>query len=234
MPHRKLPDHVAASDLFGALGFGDKTSDRAFDGLLPDDLRTRSALHWTPLTVASRAAEWIEELGIGSVVDIGSGVGKFCVAAALAGKATYTGIEQRARLVNVARKLAETLDLSARVSFIHGTLGVSDIPSAEAYYMYNPFGENLFGPKSQIDGDVELNEARYRRDISAAERLLTEAPLGTFLITYNGFGGHVPPTFRELRAEQVRRNELQIWQKTGVMGLRLVPSSGNSSPSDAT
>lgn len=233
MAHDEPPDPEAADGLFKLLGFGDKTSDRAFDALLPDELRTRSALHWTPLSVVNRAAGWIDEFGIRSVVDVGSGVGKFCVAAALASKATYTGIEQRARLVHVARKLAETLDLSTRVSFIHGTLGISRIPSAEAYYMYNPFGENLFGPESQIDGDVELNEPRYRRDVSATERLLTEVPLGTFLITYNGFGGHMPPTFRQLRLEQVHRNELQLWEKSGVMGLRLVRSSGDGSPSDA-
>jgi len=42
-----------------------------------EELREVSAEYWTPLRVAVRAAGWLEELGIGSVVDIGAGVGKF-------------------------------------------------------------------------------------------------------------------------------------------------------------
>ena len=41
-----------------------------------------------------------------SVVDIGSGAGKFCVAAALGSGCRFTGLEQRPRLVAAARTLA--------------------------------------------------------------------------------------------------------------------------------
>jgi len=221
MAYSELPDADAAeSDIYERLCFGVCRSDLSFDRLLQDDLRTRSSLHWTPVSVAARAAKWIDERGIATVVDIGSGAGKFCVVAALAGRATYVGLEQRARLVKASRQLAETFDLGIRVRFVHGTLGFSHVPKAEAYYMYNPFGENLFGPQSQIDGDVELSETRYRRDISAAERMLTEVPFGTFLITYNGFGGHVPPTFREVAVDRAQPNVLQMWEKVGHRGSR--------------
>ena len=210
-----------------------QASDRAFDSRLPDDLRTRSRLHWTPLAVATLAAQWIDELGIRSVVDIGSGVGKFCVAAALSSQATYIGLEQRARLVKVARALAHSFDLGERVRFVHGIFGSDEVPSAEAYYMYNPFGENLFGPESQIDGDIEVSEDRYRGDIMVTEQLLADVPLGTFIITYNGFGGDIPPTFRQLRASQGLPNELEIWEKAGTLGFRRTHSSTDGWPNDA-
>jgi predicted RNA methylase len=173
----------------------------------------RSALHWTPRHVAIRAATWIDELGIRTVVDIGSGAGKFCVAAALAGSATYIGLEQRARLVSVSRKLASHFDLETRVRFVHGTLSSSSLPSAEAYYMYNPFGENLFGPESQIDGDVERSESRYQRDVASVERVLAEMSSGTFLLTYNGFGGQVPSNFCQVRVARDLPNVLEMWKK---------------------
>jgi SAM-dependent methyltransferase len=187
--------------------------DRAFDGLLPDDIRVRSALHFTPMHVAERAARWIDELGIRTVVDIGSGAGKFCVVAALASKASFVGFEQRARLVESSRQLASHFGLQARVRFVHGVLGHGELPSAEAYYMYNPFGENLFGPASQIDNDLEPCERRYESDVRLTERLLTELPVGTYLITYNGFGGRVPGTFRCVRRARDLPNELEIWRQ---------------------
>lgn len=198
---------------------GSWAEDRAFDRLLPDDLRVRSALHFTPRHVAVRAATWIDELGIRTVVDIGSGAGKFCVAAALAGKASYVGLEQRARLVKTAQKLASHFGLETRVRFVHGTLGSSYLPSAEAYYMYNPFGENLFGPESQIDNDIEPCESRYAKDVKSAERVLAQLPSGTFLITYNGFGGQVPPTFRRVRVARDLPNALEMWEKKPPSGL---------------
>lgn len=192
---------------------GNWEQDRAFDRLLPDDLRVRSALHFTPMHVAERAARWVDELGIRTVVDIGSGVGKFCVVAALASKASYVGFEQRARLVETSRQLASHFDLEARVRFMEGTLGIGNLPSAEAYYMYNPFGENLFGPASQIDGDMEPCERRYEEDVRLAERLLADLPAGTYLILYNGFGGRVPEAFRRVRIARDLPNDLELWRK---------------------
>jgi hypothetical protein len=180
--------------------------------------------------VARCAARWIDEERIGTVLDIGSGAGKFCVAAALAGTAKYTGLEQRARLVAASRELAECLGVADRASFIHGTFGSNYVPQFDAYYMYNPFGENLFGPPSQIDGDVELSEARYWRDISAVERMLLRASVGTFLITYNGFGGRVPASYKRVRVNRDFSSVLQMWKKTSEPGARRAHSGDSESP----
>jgi predicted RNA methylase len=188
--------------------------DRDFDQFLPPDLRLASPTYWSRLAIARRASEWIDELGIQSVVDVGSGAGKFCVAAALAGDATYVGVEQRSRLVHAARRLADVFGVANRAAFIHGTFGRTPLPTAEAYYLFNPFGENVFGPEEHLDSDVELSEARYLRDITAAEEFLGGVSRGTYLLTYNGFGGQVPPTFREIRIDRELPNVLHMWQMT--------------------
>lgn len=172
-----------------------------------------SSQYWTPLLVAVQAARWFHEIGVRSVVDIGSGAGKFCVVAHLAGGLRCTGIERRHRLVDAARELALLFEAEDEVQFLHGELGETALPEADAYYMYNPFGENLFGPDERLDDDVELGHERYLRDLRAAELLLQRAPAGTHLLTYNGFGGEVPSSYRSVRVDRASGNALHLWRK---------------------
>jgi predicted RNA methylase len=196
-----------------AIRAGDWPSDREFDKFLPAELRAVSQKYWTQLCVAARAAEWLDELEIGSVVDIGSGSGKFCVAAALAGRCRFIGVEQRPRLVVAARALARTFAVSHRVAFVQGTFPNTAAPEAQAYYLYNPFGENRLAFRHILDDDVELSEDRYRRDVAAIGRLLRDAPIGTCLITYNGYGGKVPPGYRRVFSDDKLPNVLCLWRK---------------------
>jgi SAM-dependent methyltransferase len=166
----------AAQHVAEALRTGSCSADRVFDRLLPDGLRVVSGKYWTPLVVAKRAAEWFDDVGVRTVVDIGSGAGKFCVVAALVGDCRFTGLEQRPSLVASARALARLFDLQDRVSFVEGALGVVAAPSAQAYYLYNPFGQYCFGSARYADAGVEFNDARFAHDVAAAEHLLWRAP----------------------------------------------------------
>jgi predicted O-methyltransferase YrrM len=189
-------------------------SERSFDRFLPRELRRVSRQHWTPLVVALRVAEWLEDVAAENVVDIGSGAGKFCVATALASRCDFTGIEQRPRLVEAARALARIFGVDDRVRFIHGNLRECSIPDADAYYLYNPFLENLLEPGEHLDDDVEFSDARYMRDIAFVEELLARARVGTYVIKYNGFGGRMPSTYDEFRVDREMPNVLRMWQKT--------------------
>jgi predicted RNA methylase len=197
-----------------ALRRGQRPTDRVFDRLLPRSVRRASARYWTPLAVTQRAAEWFQQLGVRSVVDIGSGAGKFCVATALCVPARFTGIEQRAPLLAAACELARRFELEDRVTFVHGRLGDAPLPQADAYYLYNPFGENLFGPDGQLDGEAELSHERYLQDVARVEQLLQEAALGTCVLTYNGFGGEIPSSYREVYVDRELPNLLRLWRKT--------------------
>jgi SAM-dependent methyltransferase len=197
-----------------ALGSGISPADGVFDRALPRELRAVSDQYWTPLDVAVRAAKWLDQLGVRNVVDIGAGAGKFCVAAALAGHAHFTGVEQRSHLVGAARDLACLFEVSDRVSFVHGAFAEIPVIEADAYYLYNPFEENLFGPEDHLDEQVELNAARYHRDIAAVEQMLRTAAVGTYLLTYNGFGGRIPASYREVLVDREVLNVLRMWRKT--------------------
>lgn len=212
-------------------------ADRSFDRFLPYELWRVSRQFWTPLVVALRVAEWLDAFAIKTAVDIGAGAGKLCVASSLASRCDFTGLEQRPRLVEAARSLAQLFGVEDRVRFIQATVSQDRIPEAEAYYLYNPFGENLFGPHEHLDDEVELSHERYRRDVASVETFLHEAPVGTYVIKYNGFGGRMPASYEEVRVDRTMPNLLRMWRKArgrrtrssaGTRGVRAGPHENQS------
>jgi SAM-dependent methyltransferase len=215
-----------ARELAETMRAGNVAHDDDFDQFMPYEDRRVSSDYWTPVRVATRAAQWLDYFGVQNVVDVGSGVGKFCVAAALGGRCQFTGIEHRTRLVTAARALARTFDVEDRVDFVRSSLSDVSWPRADAYYLYNPFGENLCSLEYQLDADVELGIDRYKREIADAERFIEHAPRGTFLITYNGFGGRVPDSYEQVAIDRDLPYELRMWRKTRPMSAGRVLRSG--------
>jgi hypothetical protein len=172
-----------------------------------------SEQYWTPLRVVKRAAEWLAELGIRTVVDIGSGAGKFCVAGALLTDARFIGLEHRRTLVESARSLAKTFGVSRRVTFVHGALGAVATPRAEAYYLYNPFGDYWFDSSRHDDPAMAFNQPGREDDIAAVERLIRLSPVGTTVLTYNSFGGRMPVCCDLLHSEWALPAALRLWRK---------------------
>jgi SAM-dependent methyltransferase len=201
------PERIAA-----ALRVGYCPPDGVFDAFLPEDLANLSADQWTPLEVAVVAASWLAELGLKRVVDIGSGPGKFCVAAALAGNGAFIGLEQNPRFVRVARTLARLFGVEERVHFLHGNLGEGALPEAEAYYLYNPFAQHLFAPSD--GGEATPDYHRYRRDVMSAQDTFRRAPSGTIVLTYNGFGGLMPSSYEACRVDRELPCVLRMWRKS--------------------
>lgn len=188
-------------------------NDRSFDRFLPEPLRLVAPEYWTPLAVARRAAEWVDDLGIRRVADIGSGAGKFCVAGALFGKCRFIGLEQHSSLVTAARALVELFDLGDRVRFVAGALGTVPAPLADAYYFFNPFGEYRLGPDHPPEVGTEFTDTRYADDVAAAEDLLRGVRAGTWVLTYNGFGGRMPAGYEMVHVDRELRGELRLWRK---------------------
>jgi hypothetical protein len=156
---------ITPSRIANCIRAGNMPSDRAFDQLLPPEFQGPSEHYWTPLRLALRAGDWFEEFGVQSVVDIGSGVGKFCVIAALRCRARFVGIEHRKNLVEAARDLASTFGVADRVEFRHEVFGRSRTPAAGAYYLFHPFGENLYELAKRLDDSVETSRPRFVHEV---------------------------------------------------------------------
>jgi SAM-dependent methyltransferase len=113
-------------------------SDRDFDALYPEPLRFVSRTHWTPIAVAARAADLLVTAGAKQVLDVGSGIGKFCIVGALSTDgAKFTGVEQRPGLVDAATRVAGRLGAN-RARFLCADAIAAPFSAFDGVYMYNP------------------------------------------------------------------------------------------------
>lgn len=188
--------------------------DAAFDSVYPPPIRAVSRRFWTPVEVARRAANLFRQAGARRVLDVGSGAGKFVlVAAGAVPEASFVGVEQRAHLVDVARRAQEQLRLS-NAFFVVGDATASSWRGFDGFYFFNSFAENLFDRTGRLDDAVELTESRFVRDILRTERALREAPLGTAVVTYHGLSGRVPACYDLRQATRAGSDWLRLWVKT--------------------
>jgi hypothetical protein len=171
--------------------FGD---DESFNKLYPRHIRTKAARHWTPLDVARRASEFLCVKENVHILDIGSGVGKFCLAGAHhKPEALFYGVEQRRNLVEYADRCNMVLSLS-NVSFIHANFTQLDFRQFDHYYFYNSFYENLEG-NDKIDLTVEHSLALYNYYNRYLYTQLAQRPKGTRVATFHCFEDHMPPGY---------------------------------------
>jgi SAM-dependent methyltransferase len=139
--------------------------DEEFDALLPEHARTKSQNYWTPLSVAMLVARRLTTHGATSVLDVGCGVGKFCIAAAAANpQVQWTGIDRRATLIDDAKALAARVGVE-NVRFLCGDALALTWEVYDGLYFFNPFSENLVETRDRLDGSVELSLARYLSEV---------------------------------------------------------------------
>jgi len=183
------------------------------DLIYPPEIRELSDRHWTPVAVARRAAEFLVSEPNTRVLDLGCGPGKFCIVGALTTAGHFTGVEQRQQLAHVARKAIQRGGIS-NAEIFHANVTEIDFQAYDAFYLFNPFEENLF-TLGKIDESVELSKALYDQYTSHVAAQLARARLGTRLVTYFGLCDEVPACY-ECR-EYTFGGELKLWEKTREM-----------------
>jgi len=187
-------------------------SDREFDMVFPPAIRALSERHWTPASVARRAATLLARSRDSHILDVGSGVGKFCIIGSLSTGARFAGIEQRSHLVDVARGTARWCG-AARATFLAGDIRNVNWRGFDGLYLFNPFAEHLFGTAERIDGTVPLTRERYDDDVHFASCELRALTLGTRVALYHSFGTNVPSGFEWIHHERFGSGALDVWEK---------------------
>jgi len=184
-------------------------NDETFDWLYPEPVEAISKKHWTPLAVAQRAAEFLAEPGK-TVLDIGSGAGKFCLAAAYYQPECYFfGVEQRHELVDCAYEAKFYMRLN-NVNFLCANITQIDFKKFDNFYFYNAFFENI-ETDNAIDDTIATSYSLYAYYTRYLYNQLERRPSGTRLVTFHSFGTEVPHSYQ--LADIANEGFLKMWIK---------------------
>jgi predicted RNA methylase len=208
-----MPEACASIE---ALRVGADVADRDFDDVYPPEVRELSESHFTPVAVARQAARLLVAYPGTRILDLGAGAGKFCLVGALTTKGSFTGIERSGSLVETARQVA-VLGRVPRVHFIHGDVADLEFGGYEGFYLFNPFvawGQEGLG----------LSPARRIASIEIVRARLAASPRGTRVVTYHGFGGDMPATYRRVYIEECGTDVLELWIQHASRRFRHVDS----------
>lgn len=186
------------------------SSDEQFNQLYPSSIQTLSRRHWTSLSVARKAAGFLAAENNKKILDIGSGVGKFClVAAHCKPRASYVGVEQRRNLITHAQRAQMILRLE-NVSFVHGNFTQLDFRNYDHFYFYNSFYENLAGT-DKIDESIDYSGELYHYYNRYLFSQLELKPAGTRLATFHSLEDEIPPGYHIVGTEM--NGLLKFWIK---------------------
>ena len=184
--------------------------DEKFHSLYPPHIQKLADRHWTPLQVVKYAAEFLVPEDGAKVLDIGSGAGKFCLAAShYKPNGLFYGIEQRKDLLDCAVETEYKLNLN-NLSFIHGNFTQIEFKQFDHFYFYNSFHENIEGT-AKIDYKIEYSLSLYNYYNSYLFTQLEKMPMGTRVATYHTWENQMPPAYYIIKTQYDKL--LKFWIK---------------------
>ena len=189
--------------------FNNNTTDKEFDEILGKKNSSLSSLHWTPLKIARKASEWLCSYADSKILDVGSGIGKFCFVGALTTNGEYTGVEQRENLVKISNKIIDQNKIS-KVKFIYNNFKHINFNNYTGFYLYNPFWENIANDKL-IDNKITVSESLYKEYNKLLSDKLSKLKQGVLVVTYLMKEDDIPKCF-SIKKHQFDR-KLILWQK---------------------
>jgi hypothetical protein len=184
-------------------------TEEVFDEFLPEYLKEASRIYFTPIQVAQVAVQWLAENREKRILDIGAGVGKFCITGARNSESFFCGIEYRPSLAKLANELIKSFEVK-NAAVYHANILEIDFSGFDAFYLYNPFMENLEF-QERLNDEVMLSGELYGCYLKYTEIQLNKAKSGTRLVTYHGNNFEIPSTYK--KAEEDCNGDLKLWIK---------------------
>lgn len=183
--------------------------EEAFDLLLPEEIMAKSKRFFTPANIAIQAAKWLSGKDKRNILDIGAGVGKFCLFGAMNTKSNFTGIEIRPHLVKIAGDMFKYFGVK-NATMIHGNITDFQFTEFTSFYLYNPFHENVV-PHLRMDNSILLSEDFYCVYMQHTRLQLAQAAIGSRLVTYHGTNFEIPTSYKKV--EEFYGGDLKFWIK---------------------
>ncbi len=168
-------------------------TDLVFDKIYPKSYQEHSARHFTPVKIAIKAANLLVDKPTDKILDIGSGVGKFCCVGASVKQAHFYGIEKRKTLINLSNKIKRTYKLK-NAHFIYGDFTELDFSKYDGIYFFNSFHEH-FDETCVLDNTSKVSIKAYKKYHNDLVLKLNECKAGTRLVTFHTFKNKIPKTF---------------------------------------
>ncbi len=186
------------------------SSDQYFDQLYPPTISALASRHWTPLTIAKEAAQFLAVGTNTKILDIGSGVGKFCIIGAnFHPNAFFTGIEQRASLTEIAQQVSKQLSIK-NTQFLTGNFTEINLAQYQHFYFYNSFYENLIDNDS-IDQTIKQSPDLFNWYNQKLYKQLKKLPAGTRIATFHSSENEMPSTYQVVGVGS--NEDLKFWIK---------------------
>ncbi|MNJ98996.1 hypothetical protein D3C87_167670 [compost metagenome] len=194
----------------GLLPLNYYVNDSVFDSFFPEQIKKISKVHWTPLAIAKKAASFLAPVPGSRILDIGSGIGKFCIAAAhFFPDSEFHGVEQRKDLFNLAIEAQQRSEVN-NVQFLHGNFTELSLEYYDSIYFYNAFAENMIDV-ARIDESIDYSPGLYAYYSNYLCKALENKASGTRLVTYHGYEHEIPIGYKMV--EQDIRKPLKMWIK---------------------
>lgn len=189
-----------------------ESKDSAFDEIFQEKYTKISRIHWTPIEIAKIATKWLATSSNTKILDIGSGVGKFCIVGAMLSDAHFFGIEKRQSLVNETNRLKQKLNLN-NINIINENIVNINFKDYDAFYYFNPFCEQI-AEYDFIDDKIKTSQTKYRNYEDHVFNQLDDLKVGARLVTYFSEPFTPPPSFKI--KEMMFDGELVFWEKVSA------------------
>jgi SAM-dependent methyltransferase len=185
-------------------------TDVQLNRLYPESIQLLAHRHWTPLQITQLVAQFLVTHPGVNVLDIGSGVGKFCLAGAYyKPHASFHGVEQRKDLVAHAEDARDLLGLQ-NVHFIHGNITDLDFRQYDHFYFFNSFYENLM-ENDLIDNSITYSTYLFNYYHNQLYKKLNAMPTGTRVATFHCLDHKIPPGYQVVDSQV--NTLLKFWIK---------------------
>ncbi|MES2132318.1 MAG: class I SAM-dependent methyltransferase [Bacteroidota bacterium] len=167
--------------------------DKEFDMIYPTAIRKMSKRHFTEVDVAIKASQLLVKKPKYRVLDIGSGVGKFCFVASAYTDALFTGVDYRKHFIDLCRNLADRYRFQ-NVNFIYDNIMNIDFTKYDSFYFFNSFLEHT-DRTAKLDDTIRLNLENYEKYFSFLKEQFSKMPDGTRIVTYHVDPTQIPDTY---------------------------------------
>ncbi|SOE23548.1 Methyltransferase domain-containing protein [Spirosomataceae bacterium TFI 002] len=157
-------------------------TEEDFKKLVTADLQYLNAVHWTPIEVIDQILFWLKDYDALKILDIGSGVGKFCLIGGQKSHHHFTGIEKRTDFHDEGQKLLKALNLP-NVSLLQADIVTFNLTAYDVIYLFNPFYEQVVNHGTRIN-DTAYQKENYLKYESYVLGHLINSVAGKMVISY--------------------------------------------------